>query len=70
MTQSQLNYFNSMQPGQSISTSQVTNPTDLIKAGKEYIDQGGAMYFNDDYTIATKQYPIPYALQIKIFCDY
>lgn len=59
MTKEQLQYFNSMLPGQSLKVCKAMSPEDLVKAGKEYIDQHGELEFNHDYSVLTKLHPIP-----------
>jgi len=55
MTDIQKLYFDNMLPGAHITTTSVKDPDALIKAGKEYIDQGGFAYFSDDYSEFVKE---------------
>ena len=59
MTPQQKLYFDNMQPGDKVATSQVVNPADLIAAGKEYIDAYGGLTFTSDYSQVIKDNPIP-----------
>lgn len=69
MTPSQLNHFNNMQPGQTLSVKQVKDPDALIQAAKEYIDQFGNMELNPTHTIVTKLHPIPTTDIISFYFD-
>lgn len=67
MTKEQLQYFNSMLPGQSLKVCSAKSPEDLVKAGKEYIDLYGELEFNTDYSVLTKLHPIPEDNIIRFF---
>jgi hypothetical protein len=69
MTPEQKNYFDNMVPGQRLSTKEVRDPSTLIAAGKEYIDQGGFAYFSDDYSSFTKEAPYRCPRSITILID-
>ena len=69
MTDIQKLYFDNMLPGQRIATTSVKDPSALISAGKEYIDQGGFAYFSDDYTSFTKEAPYVCPRSITILVD-
>ncbi len=70
MTPTQRQYFDNMQPGETLTVSQARNPADLITAGKDYIDAGGMLTFSDDYSTLTKCNPIPTTDAIRILVNY
>ena len=67
MTPTQLNYFNQMKPGQTLSVEQVKDPEAMVSAGKEYIDQFGCLELNPEYTIVKKLRPLPPTDEITFF---
>lgn len=69
MTAGQLKYFNNLTPGKSVLISQAKSPEVFLAAGKEYIDRGGSLTFNDDYSVLTKPHPIPKDNLIHVFFD-
>jgi hypothetical protein len=53
--------FDLMKPHEQIMVSELAKnkPEKFIQCGKDYIDKGGLIQFNSDYSIITKLHPIP-----------
>jgi hypothetical protein len=53
--------FELMKPDEQITVSEIAKnkPELFIHFGKDYIDNGGLIQFNSDYSIITKLHPIP-----------
>lgn len=59
MNKSIKEYFDQMQPGDTIIISKAKDPAKLVEAGKAYIDARGDLEFSNDWTIIKKLEPYP-----------
>lgn len=54
-----LDYLNAMVPGATLDVAKAKDPGVFIQACKDYIDEGGQLQFDDDYSCVKKLHPIP-----------